>query len=81
MFQIDDPEGKKKRLFERAVGARRRKLRSQLVSRFIKKEKAPKEGNPNANKKPWELYGSFITKEQWERFEAYVGTKEFKVTP
>ena len=79
MFNIDDPTGKRKTNFERALGVRRRNLRTKLKARYIDKSKAPKEGNPNSNKEPWETYAGYITKEQWESFEARVASAEFKV--
>lgn len=80
LFHIDDPNGVRKKNFNRALAARFRCHKSDLVARFINKKKAPKEGNPNADKKPWELYEGFITQEQWQTFEAYVASDEFKVT-
>ena len=79
LFHIDDPNGVRKKIFLRALAARFRNHKAEMVARFINKKNAPKEGNPNADKKPWELYQGFITEEQWKIFEAYVASDQFKV--
>ena len=79
MFHIDDPTGRRKANFERALGVRCRNFRTKLKARYIERKKAPKEGNPNANKQAWEIYAGYISKEQWERFEDRVASAEFKV--
>ena len=79
LFHIDDPNGVRKKNFLRALAARFRNHKSDLVARFINRKTAPKAGNPNAEKKPWELYQGFITEEQWKTFEAYVASDQFKV--
>ena len=80
LFHIDDPNGVRKKNFLRALAARFRNHKAELVGRFLIKKNAPKEGNPNADKKPWELYQGFITQEQWKTFEASVASDQFKVT-
>ncbi|XP_021753209.1 uncharacterized protein LOC110718634 [Chenopodium quinoa] len=77
-FHIDDPKGSKEKKFHEAVGARFRKHKSWLVSRFITKRTAPPPDSPSANIKPWELYEGYITEEQWKEFETYCNTDEFK---
>ncbi|XP_021728431.1 uncharacterized protein LOC110695510 isoform X2 [Chenopodium quinoa] len=77
-FHIYDPKGSKEKKFHEAVGARFRKHKSRLVSRFITKETAPPLDSPSANIKPWELYEGYITEEQWKDFEKYCNTDEFK---
>uniref|UniRef100_A0A803MRA3 Uncharacterized protein n=1 Tax=Chenopodium quinoa TaxID=63459 RepID=A0A803MRA3_CHEQI len=77
-FHIDDPKGSKEKKFHEAVGARFRKHKSWLVSRFITKETAPPLDSPSANIKPWELYEGYITEEQWKEFETYCNINEFK---
>ncbi|XP_021744712.1 uncharacterized protein LOC110710688 [Chenopodium quinoa] len=77
-FHIDDPKGSKEKKFHEAFGARFRKHKSWLVSRFITKETAPPPDPPIANIKPWELYEGYITEEQWKEFETYCNTDEFK---
>jgi len=79
LFHINDPTGSRKKNFVRALAARFRQLKSRLVDRFITKKSAPPPGNPNANKKPWQVYDGYITEEQWKLFEAYVESDEFKV--
>jgi hypothetical protein len=61
------------------VGARFRKFKSWLIARFITKVEAPAGESPSANIKPWELYEGYITEEQWNNFETYCSTEEFKV--
>uniref|UniRef100_A0A803MXY7 DUF8039 domain-containing protein n=1 Tax=Chenopodium quinoa TaxID=63459 RepID=A0A803MXY7_CHEQI len=77
-FHIDYPKGSKEKKFHEAVGARFRKHKSWLVSRFITKENATPPNSPSANIKPWELYEGYITEEQWKEFETYCNTDELR---
>lgn len=75
----EDSQGERKKHFFEALCRRFRKRKSWLVARFITRKLAPKEGSPNADKKPWELYAGFVTSSQWETFEAYVNSDQFQV--
>ena len=78
-FHIDDPSGTKEKKFHSAVAARFRSHKSKLVARHITKDKPYPPNSPKVDMKPWEIYEGFFTKDQWEEFEIYCNSPEFKV--
>lgn len=76
---MEDPEGERKMNFLKGVAARFRNRKTRLVRRFIRRKNAPKKGNPNSDRKPWEIYEGQFTEEDWRSFEAYVATEKFMV--